>query len=128
MGKRRINDSDNWRTFFYNYGGNLSVIVSEAEGEASFGFNQFDLDDFLDQCNGIAESINGYYNIYVDYDKSNNDCFVVEFSTTTPMDIDPEDYGYDTDEIVGMANFQIVLMPNESIVPDLQDYGDRLRR
>ena len=118
--KRRVKDSTDWRTFFYNYGGNLSVLITYMQGEGDFPYNEYDLEDFLNQCDSIAESINGYYNILTCYDNSNGDCFKIEFWSTTPIGVEPEDY-IEEGEQVGEVKFKITLIPDDIIATQLQD-------
>ena len=114
--KRYIKDSREWADFFYSYGGDLSVLVTETEGEVDFGYNQYDLDEFLNQCDGFAETINGSYDIrnYVDGEQ-----FEINFYTFTPMD-NIDDYDMDG-ELVGAVKFYITLKPSDSYVSLLKD-------
>ena len=114
--KRHIKDERGWENFFYNYGGDLSVLITEMAGEGEFGYNQYDLEDFLNKCDDIAETINGNYDIrnYVDGEQ-----FEIDFYTFTPMDnIDDYDMG---GELVGSVKFYITLKPSDSLASSLQD-------
>lgn len=116
--KRNIKDSREWQNFFYNYGGDLSVLITEMQGESDFPYDKYDLEDFLNQCDDFAETINGNYDIRNSVD---GEQFEIIFYTVTPMD-NIDDYDYDMGgELVGSAKFYITLKPSDSLASSLQD-------
>lgn len=97
---------------------NMYAFVVIAKGNTING--EFDtIDEFLDECDDYAESMNGFYSINTTNDDMH---FVVDFYTSTPMDMEPEDYTMDG-EYVDSVTFDVVFNPIYTL-EGLQDYVD----
>ena len=107
--------------FFYGKDTEMYVDIIEVDGDIEFHYRQYDLRDFIEQCNNGAEDMNGYYSFFTDYDRDKNiDCFGVEFFT-----VDADSNSMDGKK-VGEALFNISLYPTYAS-QGLQEYADYVR-